>query len=164
VRKLWPLLAAGIAIAWIALCALAVAGIHSCYRRDAAFLSAKQDQLVFEFEALPPPVGATVESGNVSWKPGLTPTDGHVMVGASYIVKVPYEQIRSHYDALARLHGWQVLCEKPVRDWGRDFGGRFRDYRKGEFRASLQYAGTRADYGWTYAFDVTWGMPGDCRQ
>jgi hypothetical protein len=79
-----------------------------------------------------------------------------------YTTAAPYAAIRAHYDRVTKQHGWSIVCEQPVRDWGRDFGGKIREYRKGPYRASLQYAGNDTTYGWTYTFDVTWQLGTDC--
>jgi hypothetical protein len=45
-----------------------------------------------------------------------------------------------------------------MKDWGQDLGGRTARYCKGKYRADLQYAGERANYGWDYAFSLSWGL------
>jgi hypothetical protein len=116
-----------------------------------------------EFVSIPPLPPATVASRNDAWKPGLTATDGHALVGATYRSKARYEAIRDHYDTVMRDRGWQVVCEESLKDWGKDLGGRSREYRKADLHAALQFAGNSADYGWSYALDLTCGSRSDCK-
>ena len=39
-----------------------------------------------------------------------------------------------------------------------DLGGMSRTYCKGELRAHLHYAGERANYGWDFDFNMSWGL------
>jgi len=39
-----------------------------------------------------------------------------------------------------------------------DLGGRTTEYCKGDYRASLQYPGQSAKYGWVFALDLSWGL------
>lgn len=80
------------------------------------------------------------------------------LVTSKYSTSLPYAAIREHYDAELSRRGWIFYEEDETRDWGMDFGGKTARYCKGEFRASLEYAGERADYGWDYAFSVSWGL------
>jgi hypothetical protein len=142
-----------VATTWIA----AMVGIARLVRHSFVDTQDKMRQAQREFVAIQPLAGAVVVEPDKGWKLGQG------LVGANYRTTSTYDEIRRHYDETTALHGWTVACETPLRDWGRDFGGRIRDYRKGPFQGSLQYAGTKADYGWVYAFDVTWGLRSRCR-
>jgi len=80
----------------------------------------------------------------------------NALVEASYVYELGYEPLRAHYDQEARRLGWSDCGEKPTYDWFRDLGGRSRSYCKGMLRATLQYAGVNARYGWDYDFAVSW--------
>jgi len=82
----------------------------------------------------------------------------HALVTSKYRTSLPYVSIRAHYDAELTRHGWVFYEEKETRDWGMDLGGKTARYCKGEYRASLEYAGEQADNGWDYAFSVSWGL------
>src|SRR5712691_6052747 len=43
--------------------------------------------------------------------------------------------------------GWQLARERQLKDWGRDLGGRELKFRRGDYEATVEYAGERADYG-----------------
>lgn len=79
-------------------------------------------------------------------------------VGGTYATSVSYVEIRKYYDEELARRGWTFHREREIRDWGRNLGGRTVEYCKGEYRASLQYAGERADYGWVFALDLSWGL------
>jgi len=80
------------------------------------------------------------------------------LVGSKYSTNLNYAEIRKYYDKELENHGWHFINEKAVRDWGRDFGGKIAHYRKGNYTASLQYAGNPKEYGWAYSLDLTWGL------
>jgi len=77
-------------------------------------------------------------------------------IGANYTTRLRYEELRAQYDSETARYGWSPCGEQPLRDWFSDLGGRTRKYCKGELHAHLQYAGERANYGWDFAFSVTW--------
>ena len=159
----WIAISATIVALWIAICASAVLGVARCYRLSAVFVAGKREEMKREFATIPVLPGATAVSTSDSWKPGLNRKDGQALVGANYSSRAPYSEIRAHYDSALRERGWRGICEESVKDWGKDLGGRSREYRKGDLRAALQFAGDRAEYGWTYAFDLTWGLRAGCR-
>ena len=66
------------------------------------------------------------------------------LVGSSYSTTKPYSEIRKHDDEELARRGWKFHREQEVADWGRDLGGRTTECCKGDYRASLQYAGQRA--------------------
>jgi hypothetical protein len=66
--------------------------------------------------------------------------------------------IFKYYDEQLKQHGWQLQATKKITDSNRDLGGKIAYYCKGESTAELQYAGQLANYGWTYAFSIGWGM------
>jgi hypothetical protein len=80
------------------------------------------------------------------------------LVAQSYRAALDYLEIRSFYDRELGRNGWQFLSERSNRDWGRDFGGMTANYCKGPFRASVQYAGSKAQYDWDYTVDLSWDL------
>jgi hypothetical protein len=76
--------------------------------------------------------------------------------GKSYSSALPWEALRDHYDQELMGLGWTVLETRPLRSWGRDFGGATRVYQKGDLRASLEYIGKGANFGWDYAIEISW--------
>lgn len=81
----------------------------------------------------------------------------NMSIGAKYKTKASYEEIREHYDATLKEHGWEFIREEKVTDWGRDFGGKILRYRKGDFVVAIEYAGDKIKTGWRYAFSMCWG-------
>jgi len=121
---------------------------------------AKQHQeSLQEFQQLRSLPNATVVSTSDSYSSW---NSHRALVGATYRTELPYGEIANFYDSELRSHGWKLASEKPMKDWGKDLGGSELTYCKGAFAATLQFAGTQANYGWTYAFDLTWGL-NDCR-
>lgn len=70
-----------------------------------------------------------------------------------------YRDIRMYYDSELSKHGWVFMREENVL-YGeifsrKDYGGKHCLYRKGEYRADLQYAGEQeAEFGWTYTINL----------
>ncbi|MBN3786750.1 hypothetical protein [Burkholderia sp. Ac-20353] len=111
-----------------------------------------QNILEREFQAIKPLPGATVVSFYADHK------TSQALTGSMYSTTATYAEIRQYYDGeLARL-GWKFQTEEPVRDWWRDLGGRTAHYRKNGYSANLQYAGEKADAGWVYTLDLSWGL------
>ena len=107
-----------------------------------------------EFRAIHPLPAATPLNYGASHK------TQQALVSDTYQTSLTYEDIRQFYDAEVAKNGWAFFMEEQVKDWGRDLGGKEARYCKGEYRATLQYAGKQADYGWDYAFSVSWGLDG----
>jgi hypothetical protein len=80
------------------------------------------------------------------------------LVSQSYQTALTYPEIRSFYDRELARNGWLFLSEHQHLDWWRDFGGMTASYCKGPFRASVQYAGAKAQYSWDYTLDLSWGL------
>lgn len=115
-----------------------------------------QAQLEIEFNAIEPLLNATSFRYNASHK------TSQALVGATYLTDATSTEIFNHYSEQLLQHGWLSHGTRPTTDWGNDLGGQSAYYCKGEYVAQLQYAGQQANYGWTYAFDLSWGL-GDCK-
>ncbi|MCL2336350.1 MAG: hypothetical protein FWC60_02895 [Firmicutes bacterium] len=81
-----------------------------------------------------------------------------MLIDCSYTTNSSYAEIKDFYDTQLKKLGWQFIGEEKVYDWDRDYGGKFLHYKKGNFTADVQYAGEKANYGWTYAFDIEWEL------
>lgn len=101
-----------------------------------------QDRLRQELDSITPLPNAVPGKCSGSHKPRMA------WVSNRYTTAAPYNQIRAYYDAELRRRGWSFHREHGTRDWFRDFGGVKTEYCKGPYRASLNYAGDRADYVW----------------
>ena len=89
----------------------------------------------------------------------FSPWNSHkVLVGATYTTAVPFAEIQAFYSRELALQGRRLDEDRALTDWGKDLGGRDITYCKGDLAASLQYAGAKSNYGWTYALDLTWGQ------
>lgn len=111
-----------------------------------------QKQLEVEFKSIEPLPGVRAFDYSATHK------TRQALVSNSYKTNLPYPEIRIYYDTELAKHGWTFYEEEQVRDWGEDLGGKSAYYCKGEYRAHIQYAGTRANYGWDYAFSMSWGL------
>jgi len=95
-----------------------------------------------EFMRIPLPPNTSVISGN-----GTT--------SITCETSSSYQQITAFYDDELVDAGWTLAGEEPLRDWGRDLGGKIRHYRKGHDVIDLQWAGESAQYGWDYALSLS---------
>ncbi len=116
---------------------------------------AYHQELLREFQAVAPLPGAAVVQTNDRYSP-WRPRQG--VVETTYTTTAPYPTIRRHYADELTSKGWRLLDDRPIKAWGKDLGGRVMEYCKGPIKASLQYAGSQAEYGWTFAFGLSWGI------
>jgi hypothetical protein len=112
-------------------------------------------QLLGELSLIHPPSGVLVVRNTDHYSPW---TPNKAVVGTSYKTAAPYPVIREFYDQQLRANGWLPVDTHSTTDWGKDLGGNVVVYCKGPLQASLQYAGSQANYGWTFAFDLSWGL------
>jgi len=74
-----------------------------------------------------------------------------------YKCDAPYDDVKKYYIDQLSERGWQYVGEREIRDWGTDLGGSTFSFRNGEYRLSITYAGSNANYGWDYAIETVWG-------
>jgi len=115
-----------------------------------------QAQLEIEFNAIESLFNATSIKHNASHK------TSQASVGANYLSDATQAEIFNHYREQLLQYGWQSNGISATTDWGNDLGGESAYYCKGENVAHLQYAGLQANYGWTYAFDLSWRVGNEC--
>jgi len=99
-------------------------------------------------QQLPDATFLSVESSHKSNK---------ALVDAKFKTDKNYDEIKKYYDDELKKLGWIFESEKSVKVWGKDLGGKIIRYTKGEYSLNVEYAGSMADYVWTYAIDVGWG-------
>ena len=145
VRQVWK-------VAGPVLVLLFVAYLVYDYAVNAPKAALAQRELEQEFKSIKPLPGAVAGNYHASHDTQQS------LVGSSYSTELSYREIRAYYDAELARRGWRFQKEEGLRDWGRDFGGRSAHYFKGNYAASLQYAGENADYGWDYALELSWGL------
>lgn len=132
--------------------------IFLCYELFFQLPKAKQtkSQLESEYNSIIPLPNANASDYRASNK------TSQALVSASYVTDSTPDDIFNYYDGQLKQHGWLFYGTKKMRDWGRDFGGTSSCYYKGDYSAKIQYAGQLSNYGWTYAFSMSWGL-GDCK-
>ena len=111
-----------------------------------------QQELEQEFNAVKPLPQAVACDYHASHKTRQS------LVGSSYSTNLTFSEIRAYYDAELTKQGWRFQREKALWDWGRDLGEKSVHYCKGNFTASLEYAGENAGAGWNYALEISWGL------
>lgn len=118
---------------------------------------AVQRELESEYEAITLMPGSTRTSFSSRVK------DRTVLVSAYYSAGARYAAVRAYYDGELTGSAWQFCSEDKIIGGGQDLGGMAAYYRKADLRAELDFAGERANYGWTYALGLSWGLSDDCR-
>lgn len=83
-----------------------------------------------------------------------TGTKAHMSKGFRCAAK--FDEVREFYVKTLSDAGWQLVEDRRMYDWWRDFGGHYLAFRKSEYKLSIQYAGEKADYGWNYGIGVYW--------
>jgi len=116
----------------------------------------KQDEIEREFRLIQPPPSTVAESAS----PQFIHKDDRGVVGLSYKTSLSYSEIRRHYDLELAKYGWKFQKEINVIYRGEDSGGKEAFYSKGEYTATLQFAGKRefSEMGWNYGLDLSWGL------
>lgn len=110
-----------------------------------------EEALKNEFDLIPQMPNTTEKDRDFFKKPESMGSN------AKYTTNSNYKEIHDYYDEKLREHDWQFYKEEKVTDWGVDYGGQIVRYKKGDFVATLQYAGEKANNGWTYSFSMNWG-------
>lgn len=72
---------------------------------------------------------------------------------------VSFSELLGAYRNQLQVNGWRELGITKLRSWGRDLGGEDATYCKGSLQLNLQFAGERAQYGWSYAISTSVGVP-----
>jgi hypothetical protein len=67
-----------------------------------------------------------------------------------------YESIKQFYLQSLAQSGWEFTGERQLYQWDEYLGGRALDFRKGEYKVVVEYAGERANKGWDYSVAVEW--------
>jgi hypothetical protein len=104
-----------------------------------------------ELDAIPLPSDARDMSHWDSWK------GGRAAVGIGFASDLPWQDIAHYYDAELQRRGWVPEAVRSVKIWGRDLGGKTKDFRKGGLTASLYYRGEDRSTP-PYTLDVSWGL------
>lgn len=113
------------------------------------------ESLTYEHSLIPAMLNAT-ERKNTSGGKKET-----MLIGATYVTDCSYEEIFNYYDTQLIANDWQhYYRDDNVYTTAGRMGGKIDRYKKGDFVATIQYAGEKANYGWTYAFSMTWGVSG----
>ena len=84
--------------------------------------------------------------------------ENHALIGNNFNVDATYLEIFEHYDSCLKDNGWVFIREDKIYDWFNDYGGKTVKYKKGDYIATIQYAGETANYKWTYGFSMSWGL------
>lgn len=124
----------------------------SCNQMDPVSQS-KLNEIKSIWKGLPPYPGMVeVDESTIS---GF----GKAYVGKKFRSAASYEDVRRFYSERLPGVGWQIVSDRPLKDWGRDLGGQLLEFRRGEYDISIQYSGQKADYGWEYGISVAWRGP-----
>jgi hypothetical protein len=149
IARLWGIAGAILFLAFI-LAFVALTTFHFVINAPNAALV--QRELEQEFQSIKPLPDAIPLRFHASHKTHQS------LVVSTYSTRLSYPEIRKYYDSELSAHGWKFQVEHNLKDWGRDFGGRTAEYTKGSYTASLPYAGEKANYGWVYGLDLSWGL------
>ncbi len=115
IKKIWTVIIFSLFLVFVSI---------SLYERNFYWEDADliQNSLISEFNVIKPLPNSISSDYHASHK---TTNAG---VSATYTTNQSYEEIRKYYDSELTNHGWRFNKEKPVFDWGRDYGGKAIDY------------------------------------
>jgi hypothetical protein len=130
-------------------------GAYYYYTRTLSLYSRVRSDLEHEMQAIAPLPDATLITTTNHF-----PLSSEANIGRLYFTRLTYEQIRTHYDKELTARNWKFRGEESMTEWGKDLGGKYVFYCKGDYKASIQFAGEHSEVTWTFAFNLTWnGVP-----
>ena len=95
--------------------------------------------------------------------PGMVEVDsstssgfGKAFISRGFRNRTNYDDVKRFYIERLTKDGWHLTEERSLKDWDRDLGGRELTFRRGDYEASIEYAGEMADYGWDYGIGIGW--------
>jgi len=112
-------------------------------------------QLLQEFQLIRPLAGSAVVDTQEHYSRLF---QGKALVGAEYATEADYTTVYQYYDKELSSKGWRFVEEHQVKTMYRNDEGQERSYCKGPLFAGLFYRSRRAQAGWKYALDLTWGV------
>jgi len=101
-----------------------------------------------------PPVSRAVEVNRDIMKE----EDREILITTKYKTNLSYSEIKNYYNRILNENGWVNIKEEKILYWGNDLGGKLISYSKGDYVATLHYAGEKSDYSWVYAFSMEWNI------
>jgi hypothetical protein len=107
-------------------------------------------------DEFPPPLGTLMLSADE------IPRWRDILVERTYKSDLGYDALRQYYRPRLEEKGWRLVEEAPLRDLGRDFGGRDLLFCKRPYAANLQYIGKRVDSGASFILSVSWRLISAC--
>lgn len=81
---------------------------------------------------------------------------GKAYISRGFRCKASYDDVKRFYLERLTKDGWQLSSERPLKEWGHDLGGWELEFRRGDYEATIDYAGERADYEWDYGIGIGW--------
>ena len=98
------------------------------------------------------PLYPQMEEINSSTTSGI----GKAFISRTFRCKASYDDVKRFYLERLTKDGWQLVGERQLKDWERDLGGRELKFRRGDYGATIEYAGEKADNGWDYGIGIGW--------
>lgn len=109
-----------------------------------------QKELRVELNKIAPLPGATVVGTLDSNK------FNHAFVDDRYNSTLTLTQIQQYYNEQFVKNGWQFYKDKPVTIWGKDYGAKEFIYKKGDYKAFLEYTAPYPDSHQTFSVSISW--------
>lgn len=81
---------------------------------------------------------------------------GKAYVSKTFRCKATYDDVKRFYVEHLSQDGWQLVGERQRKDWERDLGGRELEFRRGDYKVTIEYAGEKSDYEWDYGIGIGW--------
>jgi hypothetical protein len=94
-------------------------------------------------------------TGMIATNSASSASGRNVYKGTSFRSQEPYESVKRFYLEKLVAQGWEFENEKKLNNWGFDQQGRELKWRKGEYKLSIEYAGS-ANQDWDYSVSISW--------
>jgi hypothetical protein len=82
----------------------------------------------------------------------------HAYTGKRFSTKRRWETLSQYYNNEANRLGWIQSKAESLKEWGKDYGGHFVQFRRGSYVLSLQYSGSSPSGPDQYSVDVSSGL------
>lgn len=133
---------------------ICLCGCSACNTSDENDQIRSLTYLQEEFKKIPPVPNSSTK------RPTRTSEKGSQgLVANDYISSATADEIKAHYHKELLERGWSFCRTEKVIYRNVDYGGQHVFYRKGMYIADLQLAGKQeSEFGWTYAFSMSWRL------
>jgi len=76
-------------------------------------------------------------------------------LSSSFKSDAPLDDVRRFYVEKLASDGWKLAGDRKLTEWGGDVGGHLLEFRRGEYRITIEKGGSNND-DWDYGINFRW--------